>query len=153
MINQFSIQLNLMVCNTPSENTVQHLQFRLQKLRSRALKRRDLGRIQRAGFRLDVHIFWILCGSPFLYWAEQSAAKLTLLWTHSTLHWFDSLPKVLLTQRHSSAPHLCESVLWLKVIFTVFGIVLQGFCVSRKFQLLNIHCLTMILEDAHSNMS
>lgn len=91
VINQFRVKLNFMDCNTPRENTVQHLHFRLQKMRTRVLKWTIQTHAKPwAERRLKVQIFWILCGSLFLYLAELSAARLTPLWAPSTspLGWF-----------------------------------------------------------------
>ena len=91
VINQFRVKLNFMDCNTPRENTVQHLHFRLQKMRTRVLEWTIQTHAEPwAERRLKVQIFWILCGSLFLYLAELCAARLTPLWAPSTspLGWF-----------------------------------------------------------------
>lgn len=65
---QYPTQLDGLRCT--QWNTVHHLLFRLQKLRSRALKWPVQTHEEMwAELRLEVHIFWILCGSPFLYLA------------------------------------------------------------------------------------
>ena len=121
-----------MVCNTPSENTVQHFQFRLQKLRNKALKWPVQTHEETwAELGLEVHIFWILGGSPFFFfWLSFSLFGWTICrQAHSilgpTAHYtgLSPLTKVLLTQRHSSASHLCESALWLNSYFHILWYV------------------------------